>query len=102
MIHYDELAKRLGKLKPGENLILKVDGMLSPGKDRDGEPKLPAVENGALVKVLKVDVDSVQVQTVAGKKVVFSHSVGARKLELTAHADFPKDGSATGQEEPKK
>lgn len=96
MIHYDELAKRLAKLKPGENLILKVDGMLSPGKDRDGEAKPPAVENGALVKVLKVEVDSVQVQTEKGKKVVFGHSIGARKLELTDKTDFPKP------EEPKK
>lgn len=90
MIHYDELAKRAEKLKSGENIMLKVDGMLSPGRDRDGEALPPPVANGMLVKVISVQADGVTVATAQGKKLAFTHGTGARKLELTALTDFPK------------
>lgn len=90
MIEYKSLAEKQAKLAAGKNLILKVSGMASPGKDRDGEPLPPPVENGALVKVTKVHPDSVDVVTAAGKKLTFGHTHGANRLELTQHEDFPK------------
>jgi len=82
VIHYDQLTKRLGKLKDGELLLLRVDGMLSPGLNRDGEPLPPPVKNGTLVRVLETDVDEVKVADQAGKELIFAHSHGARKLEM--------------------
>ena len=87
MIHFDQLTKRLGKLKAGELLLLKVDGMLSPGKDRDGNAIPPAIRNGTLVRVLETDVDGVKVATQDGKELEFVHSTGARKLDIALGED---------------
>jgi hypothetical protein len=90
MIDYRQLAEKHAKLETGKHLILKVSGMVSPGKDRDGEPLPLPVANDTLVKVTKVHADSVDVVTQAGKKLTFGHLHGANRLELTGHADWPK------------
>lgn len=98
MIHYDELTKKLAKKDPAKKLILKVSGMLSPGRDRDGNPKPPTFADGTLVKVNKVLPDGVEVEDVTGKKATFMHTIGARKLELTPLTDFTSAEASKGAE----
>ncbi|MDE2102330.1 MAG: hypothetical protein KGL39_34105 [Patescibacteria group bacterium] len=100
MIHYNQLKKKAAKLADGEHLILRVSKMIATGRDRDGNPKPPQVPNDSLVKVLAVHADSVEVETEAGKKVVFSHALGADKLELTPMRGFPKAERQQQQQQP--
>lgn len=92
MIHYNQIQNRFLKLTGEELLILKVSGMLSPGKNKtDGEPRPPKIANGTLVKVVEAGTDQVKVATEDGKTtLVFSHSTGARRLEYTRLTGFPK------------
>jgi urease accessory protein UreE len=84
MIHYDEIRTALVKLKPGELLILRVEGMLSPGKNlQTGEPLLPKLRNGTLVRVVKGGLDNVTVATEDGQLMeVLAHTTGARHLSV--------------------
>ena len=64
MIHFNKIAAAVAEREKegkGRKVILKVSGMKSPGKDRDGEPIPPKIANGTLVAVIETDVDSVTV-----------------------------------------
>jgi hypothetical protein len=97
MIHYDKLAKDFAEAqKAGKLLILEVHGMLpvnryGKGHEKEGEPIPPKIANGTLVKVTAVGPDNVMVATEDGKtEVVFSHMVGANRLNQRKDAEFPK------------
>lgn len=95
-LRFPVLSEALEKAAKGDKLvILRCTGMLSPGKNRDGEVIPPKLKDGTLVKLLETYPDGCKVATEDGAiEMEFMHALGSRKLDLTEFTEFPKPKSA--------
>ena len=111
MIHYNQIEKKFRARKEGQEVVLKITGMVSPGRyraghEKEGEVIPPKPANDTLVRVTEVGVDYVKVEDPDGNKFTFCHLVGASRLletKLTSGKEAAKQAEkAESDREPAK